>query len=122
AYHLAHRVEQRTARVAGVDRRVGLDQAGESGALVAAVQSRNDSGGHRLSESEGRPDGVDGVADANRTRVAEWDRVQARRRHRDVYDGKVSRGVRPGDAGGGGLAVAEGHLDLTGAGDDMRLG
>src|SRR5947209_19764198 len=49
------RVEQGTARVTGVDRRVGLDRTGDRvlvGRLDAAVDGADDSRGHRPREPE----------------------------------------------------------------------
>src|SRR5689334_3265399 len=65
-------VEQRTAAVAGVDRRIGLDQAGEgdlaAGLLIGdadlAIEAGDDAPGDRLGErAERAPDRDGGLAD-----------------------------------------------------------
>ena len=71
ADHLAVRVEQRAAGVAGVDRRVGLDPALDGravGRLQRAVERRDDPGRERVVESEGVADRVRGVADLDACR------------------------------------------------------
>ena len=67
-------VEQRAAGVAGVDRRVGLDDVVDreaAGGLDAALQRRDDAGGERAVEPERVADRHRRVADPDRRRVAE---------------------------------------------------
>ena len=69
--HLAGGVEQRAARVAGVDRRVGLDDAGDRvavGRLDVAVEGGDDARGQRAGEAEGRADRDRRLADAQAPR------------------------------------------------------
>src|SRR6266511_1623381 len=84
---LAGGVHQRPARVAGVDRGVGLDGVadghGRPAALVdaeAAVQGADDAGGDRPFQAERAADGQHGVADLEGVAVAQ------------------GRGLEPGDA------------------------
>src|SRR5256885_1984915 len=71
---LAATVEQRAAGVPGVDRRVGLDHAGERpsvGSGRAAIQAGDDAGRERTLQAERRLDGERGVADLQAVGVAQ---------------------------------------------------
>ena len=71
---LAARVEQRAAAVAGVDRRVGLDEVGEHAALDrdAPADRRDDAARHRVGErAERAADGDRLLADLDGRRVAD---------------------------------------------------
>ena len=76
ADHFAVGVEQRAAGVAGVDRGVGLDAAGDGGAvgrLQLAVGRGDDAAREREVEAERVADGDDFLADGDLGRVAELD-------------------------------------------------
>ena len=80
ADHVATRVDQRTAGVAGVDRGVGLDAAGDDRAvrrLQLAVGRRDDARREREVEAQRVADGDDLFADRDLRRVAERDRQGA---------------------------------------------
>ena len=82
ADHAAGRVEQRAARVAGVERRVGLDDVLDREAARrrdAPLQRRDDARGQRALEPERVADRDRRVADAHGGGVAELERVQRRR-------------------------------------------
>ena len=77
ADHPALQVEQRPARVAVVDRRVGLDRIVDREAvrrLHLAMESADDAGRDRLLEPERAADRHDAVADPELGRVAEAER------------------------------------------------
>jgi hypothetical protein len=70
-------VHQRAPRIAGVDRRVGLDEVLEGvDPEVRATQRRDDTHGHRLTDAERVADGQHDVADANVVHLPEGDRRQ----------------------------------------------
>src|SRR3954447_18004878 len=78
--HAAGGVEQRAARVAGVDRGVGLDRArdGEAvGRLDVAAQRGDDAARHGALEPERAADGDRGLARLELTGVGERERLQA---------------------------------------------
>ncbi len=70
---LAVSVQQRSTRIAGVHRRIELDQPFEHiarlGGPEVAVQPRDHAGRDRVSQAEGVPDGNDLVADSERCRT-----------------------------------------------------
>ena len=116
------RVDQRPARVAGVDGRVGLDQVlPQAGfGLDAAVLGRDDAEGHaRLhAEAERVADGHDGVAHLERVGRPEPGRHQVvavlHADHRHVLVGKG-----PDQLGLRGRAVDEHDVEVGGAGDHV---
>jgi hypothetical protein len=61
------------ARVADVDRHVGLDERHQIGVLHDAALARNDARGDRVLEAERRADGDHPLADLELGRVAELD-------------------------------------------------
>ena len=72
ADQLASRVDQRAARIAGVDRGVGLDEVLVAfDAETAAAKRADDPGGHRLAEAERIADRDHQVADLKASGVAE---------------------------------------------------
>ena len=64
ADHLAVHVEQRAARVAAVDRRVGLDEVVVRPLMDVAAARRDDAGGHGAAQAERIADRQHPVADA----------------------------------------------------------
>ena len=96
-------VEQRPARVAGVDGRVGLDRARDREAvrrLDLAAEGRHDAGRERPLEAEGVADRDGEVADADAPRVGQRQRLQAAAHapRQDAHEGEVGRAVAADDA------------------------
>jgi hypothetical protein len=138
---LAVRVDQRPARVAGVDGRVGLDGVDDRGLarLLAAAERRlllvalqsdgpvegaDDAGTHRAVEPERAADGEDGVADVQVVGVAERGGGEAADPV-GLDDGQVGGRVTADDGGVGRRAVGEGHGQVAAVGrgrDDVVVG
>ena len=123
--HLAVEVDQRTARVARVDRRVGLDESPRScrhaeHVSVISADGRDDARGHRLLEAERRPDGQDPLAHPDVAALALRQGAIGGRSHLDHRD--VGLGVGPDNLGFHLLAVVELDDDLLGPFDDVVIG
>ena len=68
-------VDQRAARIAGIDGGVGLDEELVVGdADLRARERRDDAAGHRLADAERIADGEHEIADLETVRIAELDR------------------------------------------------
>ncbi len=123
---LPFEVEHRAARIAHVDRRVGLDVAVVDAGVEVAVERRDDSGGDGSAEAERIADRHHPVADPDRLRIAEADERQIVAL--DLEHGEVGRGVAPDQGRLELAAVRQGHGDLLdrGAGprrrDDVVVG
>ncbi len=121
ADQIARGVDERPARIAGIDRRVGLDEVLERiDAELAAPECGYDSHGHGLADTEGVADREHHVSHAQRIGVAEHDRRERNAldlEHRDV-------GVRVGTdcLRLEFLAVGERDLYLVGGFDDVVIG
>ena len=90
--HFAGRVDQRAARVAGVDRRVGLDHVVDRepvGRLDLALQGGDDAAGDGAVEAERVADRDHRVADFDLRGVAERERVQFLGRRVDLEQRQV---------------------------------
>ena len=75
---LPFQVDQRAARVAGIDRCVGLDEVLVAlDAQAAAAERRNDSRSHRLPDAEGIADRHREIAHVQVVGIAESERAQA---------------------------------------------
>src|SRR3954453_3228246 len=125
ADHLAARVEQRPARVAVVDRRIGLDRARDREVvrgLDGAVQRAHDARGDGVLEAERAADRDGAVADLDAVRVGERQRVKLGLGRVDLDDGDVGRRVGADDLRARGLAVGEGDGDRGRAVDDVLVG
>src|SRR6185503_6764816 len=119
ADHGALAVDQRTARAAGVDRRIELDEPGQpSGVgLGGALQAGDDAGGGAVGQAQLVADGDDFGPDR--------DAAAQGRRHHDL--GQVGRGqqgdvhglVGGGDSCGGLGAVGEDDADRAAVVDDV---
>src|SRR4051794_19237225 len=120
----AGRVEQRTAGVAGVDRRVGLDDAVDLEAvrrLDRALGGRHDARRERALETERVADRDRRIADLDAARAAEGQRPQLALRRRDLQHREVGRLVAAEDAGVDDVLVGELDRHLRRAGDDVRV-
>ena len=125
--HLALGVDQRTARVAGVDRRVGLDRVLDREPVRGvdlALDRGDDPRGGRAVEPERVADRDHGIADLDPGRGAELERLQLLGAGIDLEHGDVGRGIGADDLGVEGLAVlaADPDGDLIGALDDVGVG
>src|SRR5436190_8106396 len=124
ADHVAARVEQRAAGVAVVDRRIGLDRAGDRVVvrrLDGAVDGADDAGGHGAGEAEGAADGDDLLARLHRGRGAQGERMEQARVGVDPDHGDVGPGIGADQRRLGGLAALEADGDRLGAVDDVRV-
>src|SRR3954466_14405547 len=127
ADHAAGRVQQRPARVARVDGRVGLDRLVDLeavGRLDLAPNARHDARGDRPVEAERVADGHGGVADLDLVGVRERQRLDALRGAAgDLDHGEVGGGVAADDLRRVVAAVvAEADLRRGGALDDVGVG
>src|SRR3954468_5224945 len=132
ADHAPVGVEQRTARVAGVDRRVRLDDVRDREAvrrLDLALEAGDDARGDRAAEPERVADRDHGVAHLRLGRVPEGNRREVLDLRRvDLEDGDVRGPVDALDVGVDRLAVlgeADGHvvraLDNVRVRDDVAV-
>ena len=99
---LAPRVEERAARVAGVDCGVGLDDPRDHPAVLGlerAIQAADDARGQRPLQAERVAQGQDLLADHQGRGIAERERNELLGRHVDHEDGHVVRGVGADDLG-----------------------
>ena len=121
AHDFAVEVHQRAARVARVDRRIGLQEigpaAGGQDAGLAADNARTD----RQIEVEGMPDGQYPIADLQLVAVAQGGGGQAAV-GLDPQHGKVGLLVGLDVGGTKLLAVGEFHQDFIGPFDNMIVG
>mmetsp|Transcript_10703 Transcript_10703/g.43300 ORF Transcript_10703/g.43300 Transcript_10703/m.43300 type:complete len:494 (+) Transcript_10703:435-1916(+) len=95
-------VEQRAARVARVDRRVGLHAAldgSPTDALDLAADGRDDARGQRVIQAERIADGVHVLPDEELRRRADLDGSQHRPGRRDLEDRNVFLGLGPHEHG-----------------------
>ena len=118
--------EQRAARVAGVDRGVGLDDVGDRRAvrrLDVAADGGDDAAREGLREAERAADRVD-VSPTSTPLVASVQRLQLLAAGVDLQDGEVLVGVAAEDLRGALVvpSVAELHGDLLRAVDDVAVG
>ncbi len=122
ADHLAARVDQRPARIAGIERCIGLQNV---------VQQAAGAGSHRAAERTDDPR-RDGVGKTVRTadrngdlpdpdvgRIGQATPGEIRRAH--LQDGEVGIGIVADDLRGGAAAIRQGHLDGGGAARDMAV-
>ena len=130
--HVARGVDQRAARVSGLNVGVGLDEAAQLLRRAVTVVTGGDrlvQRSHGPARCAGGPAGAAGVADADNVladghvrRVAEGRGLQARGVVQ-LQDRDVLRPVVSDDAGGVGLVVADvGHADARRAVDHVVVG
>src|SRR6478752_4146455 len=126
ADHAARAVEQGTAGVAGIDRRVDLDEVMEDRAvrrfLERPAEPRDDAGAHRGVQPERVADDEGLAADPDRARVAEGGRDQRVRQRLRLQDRDVVLGMAAQDRARRGRSVGEGQLDRGRLGDDVEAG
>ncbi len=115
AHHPGAGIEQRPARVARVDRGVGLDRPGDFEAgegFDRAVGGGDDSDRERLLLAEGAADRGDGLSDPEVVVVSQPQRVQFEPVGLDLQQGDVDEGVEADDFGRDDVAVRELDEDL----------
>ena len=120
---LAARVEQRTAGVAGVDSRVGLDSVFDQRALRASdrADGADDAPRHGAAEAEGIADGVDLLAHRESAGISQRDRLEVGRVN--LQQGQVMHLVSAHHLGLVAALVAQHHLDAAiGALDNVEVG
>ncbi len=121
ADQVAAGIHQRAARVAAVDRRIGLDEilVGVQAQLIAAGGA-DDAHGDGLADAEGVADRQGDVADAYAIGMAERDGRQVC--EVDLQHGKVGLRIAANHPGQRFPAILEGHDDLLGVGGHMVVG
>ena len=120
---LALGVEQRPARVAGVDRGVGLDRAVDlelGQRRDRAVGRRDHADRERLALAERAADRGDRLADLDVVERAQLDRVELESLGIDLQQGDVRERVEADDLGLDLVAVGELDVDLAGGVDLAR--
>ena len=116
-------VDQRAARVARIDRRVGLDEEVQvADADPGARLGGDDAAGHGLADAERIADGQHQVAHLDRVGIAEVDEGQAFAAGIDLEHGEVGPLVGAQQTGGELALVGEHDGDLVGAGDHVVVG
>src|ERR1019366_1977528 len=114
AEQVAVDVDGGAARIAGVDRGIGLDEVLEDfESQRIAAEAADDARGHRLADAEGVADGEHDVAALQVIDVAEGDHrqlVEIDLQHRDIGIGVGADRARLGAA-----PIAEQDLDVVGA-------
>ncbi len=121
---LTARIEQRAARVAVVDRGVGLDRVVDRELVRSrhlAVQSADDPARHGFLEAERASDRNHGVTDLELVRIAELHRMKQRRRRVDLDHGQVRRRVGADDRGLVRVPVPEPDRDTVRLVDDVLV-
>src|SRR6185503_21103516 len=125
-HEFSARIDERAARVAEIDRGVGLDEVLEGAdAELAAPGRADDALGHRLPEAERVADGEHRLADAQF--VGATDRHDRQRAEADLEDREVRVRIDADESRRAGLAVLQLHLDLLRlcyhmeVGDDVTL-
>ena len=122
ADHLSARVEEWAARVAVIERGVGLDHVVDRRAVRrddAALPRADDAGRDRAVLTERIPDRDDGVADPYAVRVSKLERRERARLHAHLQDGDIGRRIAPDNARRKLLVVREAHVNLLRALDDV---
>jgi len=121
---LAVRVDERTARVAGIDGGVGLNElaglAAITGVGIGAVERADDAARDRELESVGIAEGEDGLSGMQIRGVAP--RNAGEIAAADLDDGEIGKGIGADELGGHDLLVAHGDADVGRALDDVVVG
>src|SRR3954453_10851019 len=124
--HASGGIDQRPARVAGVDRGVGLNHVVDRepvGGLDLALEGGDDAARHRAVEAEGVADRHHRIAHAYLRGVAEGEGVKLVGRGFDLEQGDVTGGISAHDFGRvGRVGGAELDRDLRRAFDDGVFG
>ena len=119
----AFHVDEGSARIAGIDGGVRLDEGLEiRHSDIGAGKRRNDARGNGLPDAEGIADGEDEVPDGEVVMVREGQRRQRLLHALQPQDGEVRARIAQHDVRGELPLVVQGHLDLGRIGDDMVVG
>ena len=124
ADHIAGRIEQRTAAVARIDGRVGLDQAFQRPfvfAANAAPERTDDAGGQRALQTEGIADGEHLLAHLQRVGIAQVERGQLGAR-RDLQQRQVVGFVAAQQLRLVAGLIGQRHFELALIGDHVVVG
>ena len=121
ADHLAVHVEHRSARIAAVDRGIGLEEIVIGAGIDLARARRQDSGRHRAAQPEGIADRQHPIADPDLVAVAELDRGERLGRF-DAQQRQIGLGVLAHHLGLEIGVVLKRHGDLVRIGDDVVVG
>ena len=119
--HRAVHVEQRSAGIAAIDRRVGLNEIVIRSGIDIAVARRNDARRHGGAEAERIADRHHPVAYPCLVRIAEF-RGRQRLRRLHLEKRQIGLVVAPDQLGRKRGAVIQRHRDLVGAFDHMIVG
>ena len=123
AGELAGHVDQRAARIARVDRSIGLNEELVVGdADLRARQRRDDAVGHGLPDAEGIADRDHDVADLQFIGIGKIERREFFAPVLQPQHGKIGAAVLEHDLGLEFALVGERNLDLIGAFDDVVVG
>ena len=115
---LAVKIQQRTARVAEVNRRIGLDEILVArNADIAAALRTHDTSSHRVAQSKGIADGDYPFADLQGIGIGQFENGQVLGINFDY--GNLGLGVRPDQLGGELAIVREVYCDFLGLTDQM---
>ena len=118
---LAVEVEQRSAGIAAIDRRISLNVVVVGTGIDVAVARGNDACGHRAAEAEWIADGNDPFAQSQLVGIAEFDRLERlvgmHPQQREIALAVLAdeRGLELG-------AVVENDADFVRVGDDVIIG
>ena len=118
--HFTFHVEQRTARIARIDRHVGLDEGHEIFLRQRAPLGADDTCRHRILETEGRANGHDPVANPQPARITQRHPRQSARI--DLEERHVGARIGTDQARGEFALVGELDDDLVGPLDHMGIG
>ena len=125
ADHRATRIDQRPARVAGIQRRIRLNHVFDEAARLRPQRSADgadDAGGHGVLEAVRIPDGDRDLADANAARVGERRERQRPSFDADSHDGKIGVCVAADQVGRRRSAVWKHRLQAARTGDHVMVG
>ncbi len=116
-------IDQRAARIAGIDGGIGLDEELIVGdADLGARHRRDDAVGHGLADGERIADGKHDVADLQRVGIGEFERGETLVLRLDAQHREVGAGILEHHLGLEFALVGERDLDLVGPLDDVIVG
>ncbi len=122
ADQLAVEIDERAARIARIDRRVGLDEGRDVAADTGAGERRHDAAGHGLADTEGIADREHQIADFEPIAVADFQHRQLLALGIDLEHGQIGALVGDDNLGIELAAVVQDDGDLLGALDDVPIG
>lgn len=114
-------VEERTARIAAVDRRVGLDETVVGSGIDIATACGDDTHGHGYAKAERIADDHHPIADPDLSRVAEGDGLERLLRF-DLQEGEVGFRIHADKLRLQFRSIGEVDLDIVGILNDVVVG